>query len=76
MKETVQSQTTGKTYSPADVVRIINYKQSAAYMAHGAELLDIYTSKDFKTGDPLLVFIFNRKETTLLYDLWCKHELK
>ena len=76
MKETILSQSTGRLYSPADVVRIINYKQAAAYMAHGADLLDIYTSKDFKTGDPILVYIFNRKDTTRLYDMWCKHELK
>mgnify|MGYP007104057047 CR=1 FL=1 len=76
MKEFVTSYTTGKSYSPSDVVRIINFRQAAAYLAHGAELLDIYPSKDFKTGEPLLVYIYNRKETTPLYDLWCKHELK
>lgn len=76
MKETVKSHTTGKTYCPSAVVRIVNYKQSAAYMANGAELLDIYASKDFKTGSPLLVYIFDRKSTAALYDLWCRHELK
>jgi hypothetical protein len=76
MKEKVFSQTTGKSYSPVDVVRIINVKQAAAYINHGAELLDIYGSRDFKTGEPMLVYIFNRSETTALYDLWCKHELK
>lgn len=75
MKEKVTSQTTGKSYSPSNVVRIINYRQSAAYMSHGAELLDIYPSKDFKTNEPILVYIFDRSATTELYDLWCKHEL-
>lgn len=76
MKEKVTSTVTGKTYCPVDVVRIVNFRQSAAYMAHGAELLDIYPSKDFKTNEPLLVYIFDRKATTSLYDLWCKHELQ
>ena len=76
MKDKVISQTTGKAYCPTDVVRIVNYKQAAAYISHGAELLDIYGSRDFKTEEPLIVYIFNREDTTHLYDLWCKHELK
>ncbi len=76
MKEMILSSTTGKYYDPSEVVRIINCKQSAAYMSHGAELLDIYPGKDFRTDEPLLVYIFNRKDTTELYDLWCKHMLK
>jgi len=76
MKEKVSSLTTGKTYCPSDVVRIVNYKQAAAYMNHGAELLDIYGSRDYKTEECLLVYIFSRADTATLYDLWCKHELK
>lgn len=76
MKDSVIGYITQKVYCPADVVRIINYKQAAAYLSHGAELIDIYPSRDFTTDEPLIVYIFNRKDTAELYDLWCKHELK
>lgn len=75
MSNKITSQTTGKTYNADKVVRIINSLQSATYMTHGAELLDVYASKDFKTGKPLLVYIFDREATTPLYDAWCKREL-
>lgn len=76
MKDNVIGYATQKIYCPADAVRIVNYKQAAAYLVHGAELLDVYPSRDFTTDEPLIVYIFNRKETAELYDLWCKHELK
>lgn len=76
MKEKIYSDLTKCEYSPSDVVRIVNPKQSAAYMAHGAKLLDVYSSRDFKTNEPIIVFIYNRIETTDLYDKWCRHELK
>ena len=75
MKEKIVSTTTGKSYFPSDVVRIVNFKQATLYMLNGAELLDLYPSRDFKDNSPLLVFIFNRVATTPLYDAWCKHEL-
>ena len=75
MAEKVTSQTTGKTYMPSKVVRIINVMQAAAYMMHGAELLDIYSSRDYITHRPKLVFIFDREATTPLYDAWCNHLL-
>ncbi len=75
MKETVRSQTTGKEYAPSDVVRIVNQLQAATYMAHGAELLDVYSSRDYKTHRPTMVYIFNRAATTPLYDAWCNHIL-
>lgn len=76
MKDFVISDTTGKKYYPSDVVRLVNIKQVIAYLKNGAELLDVYPSFDNKNGSPILVYIFNRKDTTALYDLWCKHELK
>lgn len=76
MKEKVFSELTKCEYYPSDVVRIVNCKQSAAYLTHGAKLLDMYASRDFKTNEPIIVCIFNRADTTELYDLWCKHELK
>ena len=75
MKEMIESQTTGKKYAVSDVVRIVNQLQAASYMAHGAELLDIYCSRDYKTHRPMMVYIFNRDATTPLYDALCKHTL-
>lgn len=75
MKEKIKSDTTGKIYSTEDVVRIVNQLQAATYMAHGAELLDVYSSRDYKTNRPTMVYIFNREATTPLYDAWCNHEL-
>lgn len=77
MSDKITSQTTGKQYNANKVVRIINTLQAASYMKHGAELLDIYPSRDFKSNDnkPLLVYIFDREATTPLYDAWCKREL-
>ena len=76
MKEKVKSELTHKTYAVNDVVRIVNPAQAAMYMAHGAELLDLYVSRDYKTHWPMMVYIFDREATTPLYDGWCKHSLK
>lgn len=76
MKETITSQSTGKTYDPSKVVRIVNYKQATMYITHGAELLDLYPSRSHKNGEALLVYIFDRSATTNLYDKWCNYELK
>lgn len=75
MSDKIISQSTGKSYNASKVVRIINSLQAASYMKHGAELLDIYVSHDYKTDKPLLVYIFDRAATTPLYDAWCKREL-
>lgn len=75
MKEKVYSIATGQEYCPVDVVRILNVKQATLYIANGAQLLDIYASKDFRTNEPVLVFIFNRLATLPLYDAWCKRTL-
>lgn len=76
MKDYAISNLTGDMYYLSDVVRIINTKQATLYCKHGAKLLDLYTSIDAKTGNPILVFIYNRKDTQDLYDAWCKHELR
>jgi len=46
-----------------------------AFISNGAELIDIYTSKDRKTGNPILIFVFDKESTKDLYELWMKHEL-
>ena len=73
-----RSQVTGKKYDyfSKDVVRILNIDQAAAFIKHDADLIDIYTSQDRKTGKNVLVFVFQRESTKDLYDLWCKHELE
>ena len=70
MKETMQSDRTGITYIPADSIRILNIKQVGFYMENSATLLDVYPSKDFKTGDDIVVFVFDKKETFDLYRKW------
>lgn len=75
MKEMITSQSTGKEYDPTKVVRIVNYKQATMYIAHGAELLDIYASRSYRNDEPLLVYIFDRSKTTELYDAWCNYAL-
>ena len=47
-----------------------------AFISNGAELLDIYTSRDRKTNEPILVFVFNRESTKELFVKWCNHELE
>ena len=71
----VKSNFTGKTYDPNKAVRILNMHQAAAYMNYGVALIDLWSSKDTKTGKPILVFIFDREESKEAYDLWCNHEL-
>lgn len=70
MKETMQSDRTGITYIPADSIRILNIKQAGFYMENSATLLDVYPNKDFKTGDDIVVFVFDKKETFDLYRKW------
>ena len=74
-----RSQVTGKKYDyfSESIIRIINLKQAMSYLSNGAELMDIYTSRNRKTNDPVLVFVFNKNEKLQeLYDLWCKHKLE
>ena len=70
-----RSEVTGKTYYASDVIRILNPNQVAFYLTKGINLLDVYPSADKDTGKPLLVFIFDRKESWPAYDMWCKRKL-
>ena len=72
----ITSDVTGITYDPKEVVRLLNAKQIALFIRFGCKVVDIYDSVDFKTGEPVLVVLFYKKETAVPYDLWCKHELK
>lgn len=73
-----RSPVTGKKYNyfSDDIVRIGNIYQSMAYISNGANPIDIYTSRNRKTGEPILIFVFDRNDTKQLYDLWCRHELE
>lgn len=75
MARTISSVITGKTYIPKNCVRIVNAQQAAAYLYAGAELIDMYASKHYETGNPIVVFLFDRESTKEMYDAWCKYEL-
>ena len=71
----ITSKLTGKSYNVEDVVRIVNVLQLSLYIENGVELIDIYTSRDYKTKKPILVAVFDKNNSAWAYDLWCKHEL-
>lgn len=76
MKETIYSQMTGKEYRPKDVVRLLNIYQATYYISRGILPVDIYSSSDYRTGEPRLVFLFNRQESKDIYDAWCRRNGK
>ena len=76
MKDYITSDTTGKTYSPSEVVRLVNMRQIATYALYGVEILDFYASRDFKTNEPIMVAIVDKNKSKEVYDKWCKFELK
>lgn len=51
-----------------EVVNIVNYRQASLYIKNGVKPIDLkYTDR--------LVFVFDKNETSKVYDLWCKYEL-
>lgn len=67
----ITSSLTGITYTMSDCVRILNPVQVSAYIRHGAKLIDLVIGDENK-----LVFIFDKKSTAYLYELWLIRELK
>ena len=67
----VTSPLTGITYKMSECVRILNPVQVSAYIRHGAKLIDLLIGDENK-----LVFIFDKKSTAYLYELWLIRELK
>ena len=65
-----------RDYSPSEVCRIVNPKQSMLYIKNGLYPIDIYTSVDGKTGNDIVVMIFDKEKSQPLYQAWCDHELK
>ena len=67
----ISSSLTGITYTMSDCVRILNPVQVSAYIRHGAKLIDLIIGDENK-----LVFIFDKKSTAYLYELWLIRELR
>lgn len=70
MAEIIKSALTGKNYNLAHTVRLLNAKQCAFYIENSVMPVDIYVSKDYITGKPMLVFLFDKSETRELYAQW------
>lgn len=70
MKDYARSDTTGKVYCASDCIRLVNMRQVTFYMMHGVEILDFYPSKDFKTGENILVFLVDKKKSQEAYKMW------
>lgn len=51
-------------------IPILNPKQAAFYWYRGVEPLDIYPSISSHTNEPIIIFLFNRDDTYLLYKEW------
>lgn len=66
----IRSVTTDRMYDPDLMVFIENPTQIAKYLKHGAILYDIFDN------DNNLVAAFSKRETSELYKLWQRHELK
>lgn len=66
----IRSETTGHYYTPEETVRIVRWKQVAFYMRNGLKPVDFYVSADRKTGEDILVFLFYRNESQLVYQKW------
>lgn len=66
----MRSTVTDRWYDPVEMVYLENPLQIARYMKHGATLYDLLENND------VLVAVFSRRQTSELYKLWQKHELK
>lgn len=73
---TVRSKITGKEYKPSNVVPITDLVQAAAYIENRVIPVDIYLSKDSDTNKVRLVFLFDKRESYEVFQLWRKHELE
>lgn len=69
----IKSRFTNHDYDINNVVRIVKYWQAAFYWENGLEPIDIYPSKDIKTGEPIIVFIFDREASQALFYAWRNH---
>lgn len=73
----IKSNTTGRYYAAKNSIRVIDHKQATLYMHHGVYFIDAYPSKDRKTNEPIMVYVYEKSESLKkLYDLWKKGELR
>lgn len=70
MEQIIISNTTKNAYYPSKVCRIINPKQQEFYLKHELTVLDIYLSKDYTTGKPIVVMVFSKEQTKPYYEQW------
>lgn len=71
MSDKIKSYLTGKDIDTEDNIVIINPKQAAFYWdSYGIIPVHIYPSKDRKTGESVIVFVFRRSETQDAYQEW------
>lgn len=76
MENKIKSTIFNKEYYAHEAVKILDPTQAALYWIHGLQPLDMYPSRDRKTGRAIIVYVFSRIDSKPLYDLWCKYELK
>lgn len=74
--ETIKGKFSNKEYNASKAVRVLNPSQAAAYWINGVAPCDCYPSRDYETGKPVIVYIFDREQCQDVYDKWCKYELK
>ena len=72
----VESNLHPRDYAPSEVCRILNMRQALLYIKSGLYPIDMYTSIDGKTGNDVLVMIFDKELSYPLYQAWCNHELE
>lgn len=65
-------------YDEKDAIKVLNPLQAAYYWAYGCIPLDIYSSRDYETNKPVIVYVFSRKATqeTGVYDKWCNRSFE
>ena len=76
MKSKVYSSLLENYYYPDECVRVVNQLQAASYWINGCAPVDIYPSRDLRTGQAIIVYVFNREKSKPLYEKWNNYELK
>ena len=76
MEKQVKGDFASVLYYPSRAIRILNPLQAAMQWSNGVVPLDIYPSKDYKTQEPILVYVFNRDETNDVFHEWCEESKK
>lgn len=63
--------TMSQPYDYFETITILNPRQAAFYMSKKVHLLDVRLGNDRETGEPILLYYFNKEETRSAYDEWC-----